>query len=404
MISWDCFDTLIARRRIDPLTVFDAMGEDLGLLGFTQRRKAAESRAPWNLDAIYDELAKDYGWLSSEKAYYKNAEIVAEIAHCVPIDETIRQVSDGDLIVSDMYLPAWAIERMLRKCGLDKDVRIVVSAEGKKKGTIWASLPPIAQHVGDNPFSDVASPQACGIEGVLFTKSTPTQLEQQIGGDLALLMRAVRLANPYEPDTVLHSMWYEQAQLNIPALALAALEMPALGVCFVMRDCVHLQPIHEAIHGTINPTFHCSRLAFRNSSPLLRKHAEEVALGRTIIDLQGSGASVHEYWQSEFGSEPDLLYVTGLMKHGQAMVPCNHDAIERFNSNRLGSIGREWPHRLPCEHSEVITSLQHNAVKCALSHMPLLSIAPNLNQLKALIGMMTSSVTVMKNYHCASHE
>lgn len=402
--SWDCFDTLVARRRFNPLTVFDDMGDKLGLENFTQRRKAAESRAPWTLDLIYEELAKDYGWEEDEKAYYKEQEILAEIDHCCPVGETIRQVQDGDLVVSDMYLPAWAIEQILHKCGLDKNITVHVSTGGKSSGTIWRSLPPIEKHIGDNHHSDVTSPQAHGIQGIHFTKTGFTELEQHIGGDLALLMRIVRLANPYEPGTVLGAMWDEQAQLNIPALVLAALEIPEKGVAFVMRDCVHLQPIHEALHGTVNPSFHCSRLAFLGSSQGLKHHAEKAAMGQTIVDLQGTGNSITRYWLKEFGELPSLLYVTGTMSHGRLLAPCLHDAIERFNSNPLGSIGREWPERLPCEYDKEVLTLQQRAVECAISHLPYFSIAPNLEQLQMLIGLMPGSVTVKENKHLSSHE
>lgn len=403
-ISWDCFDTLVARRRFDPLTVFDDMGERLGLENFTHRRKDAESRAPWTLDSIYDELAKDYGWGEDEKAYYKGQEILAEIDHCCPVGETLQQVQDGDLIVSDMYLPAWAIEQILRNCGLDKEITIHVTTGGKSSGTIWRSLPPIEKHIGDNYHSDVASPQMYGIQGVHFTKTGFTELEQRIGGDLALLMRIVRLANPYESGTALAIMWDEQAQLNMPALVLAALEIPAQRVSFVMRDCVHLQPIHEAIHGTINPSFHCSRLAFAGKTAGLKRHAEKAALGQTIVDLQGTGGSIVSYWLSEFGEKPDLLYVTGTMSYGKLLAPCLHDAIERFNSSPLGSIGREWPERLPCEYDAEVLELQKRARECVISHLPYFSIAPNLEQLCLLVSLMPSSVTVKENKHSSSHE
>ena len=401
--SWDCFDTLVARRRFDPLTVFDDMGRKFSLDNFTQRRKAAESRAPWTLDSIYEELAGDYGWKDDEKQYYKNQELLAEIDHCCPVNETIRQVQNGDLIVSDMYLPACAIGEILRNCGLDKDVAIHVSTGGKSSGAIWSSLPPIERHIGDNYHSDVASAQAHGIEGVHFTQTGFTALEQRVGGELALLMRVVRLANPYEPGTLYWAMWLEQAQLNIPALVLAALEIPAEGVSFIMRDCVHLQPIHEALHGTINSSLHCSRLAFAEASKELEEHARKAALGKIIVDLQGTGQSIKQYWANSFGESPDLLYVTGTMPFGRLLVPCLHDAIERFNSSPLGSISKCWPERFDCEYDKGVIELQEQARECAISHLPYFSIAPSLPQLQMFVSLMPGSLTVKENFHSSSH-
>lgn len=77
--SWDCFDTLVARRRFTPISVFDELAEIHGLPDFTKRRRAAESRAPETLDSIYDELAKDYGWSETEKDHFKDQEIEAEL-------------------------------------------------------------------------------------------------------------------------------------------------------------------------------------------------------------------------------------------------------------------------------------------------------------------------------------
>lgn len=402
--SWDCFDTLVARRRFDPLTVFDDMGTRLQLDNFTQRRKAAESRAPWTLDTIYDELAKDYKWTEEEKNHYKDLEIFAEVHHCCPVMETINQVEDGDLVVSDMYLPEYALRMILEKCGLRKNVTIHVSTGGKSSGSIWKTLPKIDRHVGDNYHSDVTSPKASGINGIHFTGTDFTDLERLIGGDLALLMRIVRLANPYAPRTVLWEMWNEQAQLNIPALVLAALEIPSHGVAFVMRDCVHLQRIHEALHNSVNPAFHCSRLAFSGNSKKLELHAREVALGRIVVDIHGTGNSITRYWRETFNTAPRLLYVTGTMQNGTLLVHCLHDAIEYFNSSDMGSIGNDWPERLSCEYDDEITLLQKKAIDCALSHLPCFSIAPSVEKLKTLVALMPGSVTVEKNSHVSSHD
>lgn len=401
--SWDCFDTLVARRKLDPLSVFHAIGEAYGLDNFTARRKAAESRAPWTLDSIYEELAKDFGWNDEEKERFKRIEIEAEIEHCCPVNENIRLVQDGDLIVSDMYLPEWAIRGILEKNGLHKKVNITVTTGGKHSGTIWQKLPPIDLHVGDNYHSDVASPGAAGIKARYFTGTQLTPIEAQVGGDLALLMRVVRLANPYEPQTIIHSMWNEQAELNVPALVLAALELPRENIAFVMRDCVHLQPVHEALRGTRNATFHASRIAFKLGGEAFASHVREVAYGRTIVDLQGSGKSVADYWKRTFDEEPDLLYVNGHMCIGRALVENNHDALERFNSSPLGSLAR-YPMRKPCEFTPEVLECQAQAIACAIEHIPYFNFTPNVTLLKALTDAMLNTVTMGCNVHVINHE
>jgi len=400
--SWDCFDTLVTRRKLDPLTVFHDMGEKLGLEDFTRRRKAAESRAPWTLLSIYNELAVDYGWKADKKEAMMQAEIDAELEHCCPIVENIRKVKDGDLIVSDMYLPKEAIASILKKNGLEAKVEITVTPGGKSSGSIWQHLPPIDLHIGDNLHSDVNSPRAHGIRGIHYMGVFPTAWEQEIGGDLGLLMRVVRLANPYDDGTPLHAMWHEQSQYNIPALILAALELPESGLAFVMRDCVHLQPIHEAIYGTINATFHCSRIAMEEGGDEWKDYVEGTALGRTIVDLQGTGGSVRNYWLKTFKHEPALIYVTGTLPHGRLLVHCYHDAIERFNSSPLGSLGK-FPERKQNEFDPLVLECQAAAVECALSHMPHFSFSPSLEKLAKCVNAMPGSVTFKMNRHIDNH-
>lgn len=400
--SWDCFDTLVARRKMVPSSVFDALGAKLGLSDFTARRMAAEARAPWTLKTIYDELAKDYQWTEEQKEACKQAEVAEEIEHCCPINETIRLVKDGDLIVSDMYLPPAAISAILAKNGLTQQVTLYVSTGGKSSGRIWPSLPPIDRHVGDNYHSDVASPQAHGIEALYFTGSQMTKLEQEIGGDLALLMRVVRLANPYEPGSVLHTMWLEQSQLNIPALILAALELPATGLAFMMRDCVHLQPIHEALWKEKNTAFHSSRLAMLNNNEALEQHAREAALGKTVVDLHGSGQSITRYWREVFNEHPQVIYLSGHLPVGQVLAPGSHDCLERFNSSPLGSLS-VFPQRKKCEYDERVTQCQADARDCAISHFDHFSFSANLPLFQQLVHQMQASITARANVHIADH-
>lgn len=401
--SWDCFDTLVTRRRFNPLSVFDAMGEELGLSSFTQRRKAAESRAPWTLQSIYEELAKDYGWNDGEREWFMQAEVQAEMKHCCPIVENINKVEDGDLIVSDMYLPADVIEGILRKNGLTKDIKVFVSTGGKSSGSIWSTLPKIDLHIGDNYHSDVVSANNAGIKAKHYTGVHFSSWEEEIGGDLAMLMRLVRLACPYEDGSLLKAMWHEQSSLNIPALVLAALELPKENVTFVHRDCVHLQPIYEALHGTRASTFHCSRIALKKAGEAWLQYVQDNAYGKLIVDLQGTGGSIISYWQGHFQEMPSLCYLTGTLQHGTLLAPCLHDAIERFNSSPLGSL-LDFPNRLPCEYPPKVLECQAKAVETAISYFPFFNFESSIEQFQKIVGQMPHSITVKKNVHIDNHE
>lgn len=401
--SWDCFDTLVARKYYWPRTVFDDIGRQLGIYDFTQRRMAAESRAPQTLDTIYNELAKDYGWDELTRDVVKNQEIEAELGHCFPVVENIKKVKEGDLVVSDMYLPADAIRRILKNCGLKIDVPIHVTTGGKSGGWIWSTLPPIQLHVGDNWHSDVQSPKSHGIEGQHYGETAFTKYEEIIGGELALLMRMVRLANPYQRDTVYHRLWWEQSQLNLPVLVLAALELPSTGLAFVHRDCVHLQRIHEAIHGTVNTTFHCSRIALSDRGQGWDEYVKETAYGKTLVDLQGSGRSVVRYWREVFNEMPSLIYITGMLTHGYAVITTPHDIIERYNSSRIGSL-LKWPERESNEFRDDYLDAQYGAIGKALEYMRHFSrFEPDKNKLEKFILLMIHAETPAIVDHYSDH-
>ena len=402
--SWDCFDTLVARRGCDPLSVFDAMGKKYSLDNFTAKRKNAEYQAPHTLHTIYEALAPMYRWTPEQKEFFKQAEIQEEIDHCIPIVENLRQVKDGDLIVSDMYLPSETVEAILRKNGLTKAVSIYVTTGGKSSGTIWNTLPPIELHVGDNWHSDVESPKQHGINAKHYSGHGFSETEEQIGGELSLLMRAVRLANPYEYGSNCWHIWREQSQLNIPALILAASDIPKANVAFIYRDCIHLHRIHEQLHGSQNNAFHCSRVALKLGGEQWDQYVKQRAYGRTIVDLQGSGNSISEYWLNTFNEEPDLLYVAGVLRIGKALVNNKLDAIERFNSCDFGSLAK-FPERYCCEFTEEILRAQHGAINCCIEHMRHLQIQSRSDTilLEKIAIAMTHSHTFKINCHVTVH-
>ncbi|MES1265673.1 MAG: FkbM family methyltransferase, partial [Variovorax sp.] len=167
--SFDIFDTLIARKCIDPRQIFERVERVLQLDGFAGDRLAAEQKVaqgPYDLDDIYDELAKIRGWGQAERDAARAAEIEAEFEAVIPIAENLAQVRDGDIAVSDMYLPEAVIRGLLKKAGLSKQISIMVSSHGKTSGRAWPLLLAnhrIEQHLGDNVVADVQSPARFGI-------------------------------------------------------------------------------------------------------------------------------------------------------------------------------------------------------------------------------------------------
>ena len=218
MNSWDCFDTLIARLYFHPKTVFDEVGRRIGDPDFRTKRVRAEKESNKTYEDIYARLP----------GIDPQVELDVELEHNFAINENIIQVKDGDLILSDMYLPADFIMKMLRNVGMGRDVDIIVTPNGKKKGWIWEEVKSkynIENHYGDNMKSDVLSAKANGVNGIHYNKHELNDIERMVykhDKQLALWMRCTRLQCPFNDERHIR-FWNEQANINLPVLALATL-------------------------------------------------------------------------------------------------------------------------------------------------------------------------------------
>jgi hypothetical protein len=218
--SWDCFDTLIARNLITPSSIFDIVGKNIGDSDFTNKRKKAERSSSGTYLDIYKKLPD----------VNKDLELEAELENCYPIIENINKVKDGDYIVSDMYLPESFIREMLRKCGLKKDVNVVVTRHGKHKGNIWVDLKDkILNHTGDNIRSDCRNAEIQGIKSTYYLEQKMNLPETTIfntNQDLAGFSRKLRLLqdDAYEEKWIhtkgffkklYNDNWYEQLNTDL---------------------------------------------------------------------------------------------------------------------------------------------------------------------------------------------
>ena len=313
--SFDLFDTLIARRCKDPLTVFKIIEARSGVCGFAAARKEAERRAQsgaeYTIDTIYKELP-DLLHISEDSADgLKALEISIEIEQVIPIAENIRLVRDGDIVVSDMYLPVDVLRQMLLKAGLRKDVEIFVSARGKMTGAIWSRIRHryhIVSHVGDNVHSDFRSPvrraiparltKASGFsetEGMLFDMGVPA---------LALVARQARLSL-WHDDWLMRRLQSLQADLNLPLLLLASFrllevveEVGAARVLFCARDgnlwISLFRKMTQVLGVEIEAEyFYTSRPARLNCSQNYQTYCRARLDGRAlVVDIGGTGWSL----------------------------------------------------------------------------------------------------------------
>lgn len=188
VISFDVFDTLLFRPFSSPEDLFYIVGQKLGYLDFRRIRMEAERRAreicrrrkghpEITLSDIYDWLEREAGIPREEGM---RAERETEEALCfanpymLEVFRLLRQKGKRIIVLSDMYLPAETIGRMLEKCGFEGMEGCFVSCEygcSKSGGSLYGKIgrilgPGRFVHVGDNPVSDGENARKAGWDSV----------------------------------------------------------------------------------------------------------------------------------------------------------------------------------------------------------------------------------------------
>lgn len=318
--TFDVFDTLIARRCIEPTRIHAIMSELTGIAHFAQARAHAEARVtgqPYTLDDIYVQLA-DILALDPARAFaLKTLEAKLELENVMPIAEHMAEVRDGDVLISDMYLGDSFIRGMLDKAGLTKRVALVVTADGKRCGRIWpevVSTFDVEAHTGDHPQSDHLVPMQFGLATRLTTVNHPTVVEKtfcDIGlRDLAMLCREGRLTTTH-PDTSLRALQVIQANHNFPILVLASIALArraqALGmrrILFSSRDCNLWLHVFAAVSEAMGLSFesdyfYTSRLTrTQPSHDYLAYARERLDPQSLVVDICGTGWSLAHLFQT----------------------------------------------------------------------------------------------------------
>jgi hypothetical protein len=188
--SFDLFDTLITRAVAAPTDVHRIVGEALGVEGYLAQRVAAEKSAyqryGWRatLKNIIDELG-----LANEVACRAEAlELEVERRLACPIADVGERFTAGDVVVSDMYLPAAFLDEVLRQLhpGIKPAAMIVSNVHGKSKlhGDIWpvvrAECPSVTTHIGDHPIADRQMPERAGLHTELITAARLNRPESRL--------------------------------------------------------------------------------------------------------------------------------------------------------------------------------------------------------------------------------
>ena len=277
--SFDVFDTLIARRKVTPKSIFDECRNEFGEI--IDKRVAADNGAR-SLREIYDFCGLDESILLRE--------LELELAHCIPIQENIEKVRDGDLLVSDTYLPKEFVIELLSKCGLTKKVGLYVSNSDKWSGVFWSELESKpALHIGDNEISDYKNPKQYEVQAELETVSTPTYFESELNrlcGPLGYFVRECRLSTSSDPIQKL------AVETNIPMLLMACVTISKLGrkPVFLGRDCQTLSEIYSRHFGEAS-YLPFSRMFAKNTSMAKQYLIANTDKDDIVIDLVSTGAT-----------------------------------------------------------------------------------------------------------------
>lgn len=318
MNTFDIFDTLIARKCVAPQTIFALVEQQIGIADFAARRIEAEQMLcgrDYSIHDIYERVAQLLGLEPHRAALIKQLELDTELANVIPIRCNLDQVRDGDLLITDMYLDAAFIERLLRQAGLRKHVAIYQSTAGKGSGDVWRKLRALEvrpRHTGDNPHSDESMPAAHDFATALTQHAPLTPTEQFLAErgltGTAIASRVLRLGLG-AGDPVGAGLAQAQASSNVPLLILASLYLyryladQGIGnVLFSARDCNGWRKIFDALGeigvaaGQALPQsryFFSSRIARTAGSESYLAYARALAPAPTlIVDLCGTGLSL----------------------------------------------------------------------------------------------------------------
>lgn len=192
IISFDVYDTLVHRQFLSPDMVFIYLENRLKDMGYDEPdfyRKRLEAERLARLNAVREEVTLDeiYHFYAADvdKEILKKAEIEAEI-RCVYPDKVMKKIFDKligmdkkVIIISDMYLSAEMIERVLGKADYFGYEKIYVSSDiglTKKTGHLFSYVMKESKdksiiHIGDRYGTDFCNAREKGLKSIWYAYS-----------------------------------------------------------------------------------------------------------------------------------------------------------------------------------------------------------------------------------------
>lgn len=330
--SFDIFDTILARDVHEPTDIFKIIEKEFPFPMFNFYRRLSETLHGSSLNAIYETFQKITKVDNETIEHLKQFEIETEIAHSYLILQNYNLVRDGDILVSDMYLPPEAILRMLLNAGFDKNVDIYVTMGGKAQGG-WIYEPlnrkyNISLHFGDNYQSDIVQAQAHGLATEYTTIHAPVRSELSLhtyGGEsgmwMAQFLRRFRLGyNLFPKDSRSSNIFLEQAEYNIPLLLASAQRIVKImnesrltRLLLTTRDGCLLEKIFAVLYPEVDARrFEASRFIYTYPTDEYKRYLKEMYIPKKtlIFDIYGHFHSGRALFLDLFGEIPRVEFIS----------------------------------------------------------------------------------------------
>lgn len=327
MNSFDVFDTLIARRTVTTHWVWEQLEKEFGIPGFASQRPIPDDGTKTFLE-VYQTLVAN-GVISADLLQpLMDREVELEIEHSYPIQENMDRVADGDMLISDMYLPGATILQMVRAAGLNRQVTIYQSNADKGKGIVWKELMqnPPALHLGDNHLTDYQQPLAHGIRAELYPGTQLNELEKSLQV-IGLLTREIRLRNNV---TDFKEYFDLACSVNLPLIFVMAEQIHRRAgnrpIVFLGRDCQLLWRVFNAYYRTAHYLPFSRKVAY-NQPELAAEYLKGHSLSNSIfVDISSTG----ETWthMSKFGNF-DMLSVIYSDSEDRPYLPASFSYITK---------------------------------------------------------------------------
>lgn len=352
IISFDIFDTLIMRyvarpahvNEIIALKLADVIDRDIDFP--TLRIKAeALARERTGRDVTIDDIYQSFATLTNLDAAtckkIRELEVATEAELCLPRSYVVAIMNDARALgkkiwlVSDMYLPAADLTRLLTRCGITDYDRLLVSCEtGLRKDTaaIWDQLaaknfndPKKFVHLGDNETSDMQLPcdRNFGVYHLMSAfnlfSQTPfgRSLIEQLGGRLSLhagICLGVALAKKFQSPFRLHDdhrlivedwrelgYWFFGPPLLTFMLWLIRRSRAdnVRRLLFLSRDGYFLEPLYEFVTSLLNVAPLPSEYFLTSRRAVSIASIADIAEAKELIDLRFEG-TIKKFFRQRF--------------------------------------------------------------------------------------------------------